>query len=106
MIEVSIYYPTVRRVEGKADSDKVRFEFVLPKRPILCWQGLIPGVMIAFPKGYGVAYYDLPTRRVLLAPMPLNILIGFAIWLYQWCRFGAAIFHYKHRPAKPTNTGK
>ena len=90
MIEVSIHYPVARIVYGpkeplnggltRPEADKVRIEFVLPKRPFLFWSGrLHEAEAIPYPKGYGIAYYDFPTAKALFAPIPFNVLVGFLI---------------------------
>jgi len=106
MIEVSIYYPTVRIVRGvdepvgEPSADKVRIEFVLPKKPFLFWADYEVCMKIKFPRGYGIAYHDFSSDRLLFAPMPFNILIGFAIWAYHWFRMGFAVWCSHHRPRK------
>jgi len=100
MIEVSIYYPTGRIVAEQGDplvhsSDKVRIEFVLPKRPLLFWAEYNIAESLQFPKGFGMAYYDPCRARVLYAPMLLNLLVGLLIWCYQWTRTGFAYWLFK-----------
>jgi len=101
MIEVSVYYPVVKMVD-EPSCDKVRVEFVLPKRPFLFWEDRKIGERIGYPRGYGLAYAkvyrDIETDRLLFAPIPFNIAIGFAIWLYQWLRMGFARWCFKHSP--------
>lgn len=87
MIEVSIYYPIARRIEEPA-KDRVRFEFVLPKRPFLFWVERHISAELNLPKGYGVAWFDYTTDRALYAPMPFNVLVGIGIWLWYTIRFG------------------
>jgi hypothetical protein len=97
MIEVSIHYP-IGRLVGEPASDKVRLEFTLPKRPFLLWIDDRLAESIPYPKGYGVAFKEWFTGRLLLAPMPFNILIGGLIWGYHWLRIGFASWCWKHRP--------
>jgi len=101
MIEVSVYYPVGRKVD-EPSCDKVRIEFVSPKRPFLFWQERKFYERIIYPRGYGLAYAkvyrDIETDRLLFAPIPFNIAIGFAIWLYQWLRMGFARWCFKHSP--------
>lgn len=99
MIEISIHYPTYREV-GKADKDKVKIEFIAPRRPFLFWGDTHFSESISFPRGYGVAYVvvyeDILRRKLLFAPMPFNILIGGGIWLYHWLRVGFAAWCWRH----------
>ena len=96
MIEVSVHYP-VGRVIGEPVSDKVRIEFILPKRPFLYWRGTKPELGLIFPRGYGVAWYDFNRDRVLMAPIPFNLGIGALVWLWYWFRYGAYWFS-RHIP--------
>jgi hypothetical protein len=100
MLEVSVYYPICTKKDEQV-GDKVRIEFVLPKRPFLFWSDYHEAEMIQYPRGYGVAYADLPKNRLLMAPMPFNILIGGLIWGYHWFRVGFAAWCWKHRPQNP-----
>ena len=95
MIEISVYYPVGRRID-EPSSDKVRIEFVLPKRPFLFWSELHEAEAINFPRGYGIAWHDPVRARLLFAPMPFNIFVGFGIWLYHWARGNSANWLLKH----------
>jgi len=97
VIEVSIHYPYGRAV-NEPSKDRVSMEFILPKRPFLFWSEHRIGEMLQYPKGYGVAYYDMLTDKVLMVMMPFNVLVGFAIWSYQWTRFGIAHWLVRHLP--------
>lgn len=97
MIEVSIHSPMVRTV-NEPSADKVRIEFVLPKRPLLFWAEHHTHECLQFPRGYGVAYYDRNRDKVLFAPMPFNVLIAGAIHIYRWFRVGCAVWFWKHKP--------
>lgn len=95
MLEISIHYPTARRI-GDPSSDKVRIEFVLPKRPFLFWSDYVIYERIQFPRGYGIAWKDPERTKLLFAPIPINILIGFSIWVWHWLRIGMAKWFWKH----------
>ena len=62
----------------------------------LCWRTCREAEEIPYPKFYGVAYYDFLMRRMLFAPIPLNILVGWLIWLWHWVRIGCASWQYRH----------
>jgi len=96
MIEVTIHNP-IKAVDDPI-SGKIRIEFIAPKKPLFFWSSYAERESIQYPKGYGVAYRDENSNRILLAYMPLNILAGFAIWSYQWFRIGFAAWCWKHRP--------
>lgn len=109
MIEVTVYTPIVK---GKSvpltklvrsprlwkqiptNFEKVKIEFVFPKRPFLFWADLQCGEMFEFPRGYGIAYIDRDEcrdyARVLYAPIPFNILVGYLIKGYRWTKYGFA----------------
>lgn len=95
MLEVSIYYPVGRRID-EPSSDKVRIEFVLPKRPFLFWCDYEIGERIQYPRGFGIAWRDLERDKVLFAPIPMNVFVGFSIWLWYWVRIGIAKWLWKH----------
>jgi hypothetical protein len=97
MIEISVYYP-VGRIIGEPSAEKVRIEFILPKRPFLFWSAYEVAEKIQFPRGYGIAYKDPERARVLFAPMPFNLMVGLVIWAYQWLRIGFARWCYRHKP--------
>ena len=99
MLEVSIHYPTARKVD-EPYVERARIEFVLPKRPFLFWASYYESECLQFPRGYGVVYYSPNCNRVLFAPMPFNILIAVAIHIYHWLRTGFAIWLYRHNPLK------
>ena len=94
MIEVTLHVPIVT---GRRDSrdEKLRLEFVKPKRPFLFWSSRHEGEWFDFPKGFGLAYavaYEDPVRwRVLYAPIPFNVLIAGLIRLHFWVKVGAAL---------------
>ena len=93
MIEVTTYYPTARYTD-EIEADKVRIEFVKPKRPFLWWGTCREAEEIQFPKGYGVVYYDFPMHRLLFAPLPFNVIISWLIRLWCWVRVGCASSQY------------
>ena len=95
MIEVSIHYPVCREV-NEPSSDKVRIEFVLPKRPFMLWADHHIAEMIPLPKGWGLAYHDPIRARDLMVLKPFNIVVGFLIWSYQWTRVGFAVWLFRH----------
>ena len=100
MIEVSIHYPIARRTD-EASVDRARIEFVLPKHPFLFWSSrLHEAEAITYPRGYGLAYFDTIRARYLFALMPFNILVGAAIWMHGWLRFGFARWCWEHRVSK------
>jgi len=89
MIEVKIYNPTVQ-YEKDPVSDLVRISFVAPKRPFLFWASRkCIGEMFPFPKGHGAAYYDWEMDRLLMAPMPWNVLIAGLIKIHLWVKYRA-----------------
>jgi len=96
MLHVDVHYPG-RRIEDTAKNE-VRFEFVLPKRPFLFWADRCINEWLSIPKGYGVAYRDFPRNRVLMAPMPLNIVVGSLIWLYKWIKYTYSYWLLGHLP--------
>jgi hypothetical protein len=98
MIEVKIYDPVVRQTGKDPLTGKIRIEFIIPKRPFLFWSSYAVEKHIQYPKGYGVAYRDWNSNRILMAPMPFNILIGFLTWSYDWTRMGFAGWCWRHRP--------
>lgn len=100
MIEVSIQNPVARAHPNEPVSGKVRIEFIRPKRPFLFWSSYAVGECIQYPKGYGIAYRDEACDRLLFAPMPFNILVGFLVWTYRWFRIGFAVWCWKHRPGR------
>lgn len=104
MFDVSIHYPTAKALinADEPTADKVRIEFILPKRPFLFWVTHHAGECLQFPRGYGVAYYDPNRAYALFAPMPFNVLIGVAIHIYHWFRIGCAVWFWKHRPKGKT----
>ena len=65
------------------------------KKP-LCWRTCREVEETPYPKFYGVAYYDLLSCRMLFAPIPFNILVGWLIWLWTWVRIGCAGWQYRH----------
>jgi len=87
MLEFSIYTPIVKPFDGIAISDRVRVEFVLPKRPLLFWVGKKTGDSLDLPKGYGVAYYDSTCAKLLYAFIPFNVFIGAGIWLWEMVKW-------------------
>ena len=89
MFEISIHYPYGRRID-EPSSDRVRFEFVLPKRPFLFWDTHEVGMRMNIPKGYGIAWFDFECNRYLYALMPFNILCAFGIWLWIGLRYRVA----------------
>ena len=97
MIEVTIHYP-IGRLINEPDSDKLKIEFIRPKRPFLWWGEYREAEAIQYPKGYGVAYADLAKDKLLFVPMPFNILVGWFIWSYHWLRVGFASWCWRHRP--------
>lgn len=105
MFEVSIHYP-IGRLKDAPAADKVRIEFVCPKRPILFWAEYKVYKQIQFPRGYGVAYKDFLTDKILFAPMPLNLIVGAVIWIYQWTRIGFARWCFYHAPRKTSGDAR
>lgn len=98
MIEVTIEYP-INRLVNEPASDHVHIEFVWPKRPFLFWSTkLMMNERLPLPKGFGVAWYDYMSARALMAPMPLNLLIGFLIWLYLWVKYSSTYWLVTHTP--------
>lgn len=97
MLEVTIHNPTVRKLDGSDDGDKVRIEFVAPKRPLLFKATYMVYSEIKFPRGYGVAYYNDVKAELLFAYIPFNILVGFAIHLWLWLRTGFALSLHRNR---------
>ena len=97
MIEVTIHYPVGKRID-EPSGDRVRIEFVLPKRPFLFWADHKVGECLDYPWGYGVAYYDYERDRHLFAPIPFNIFVGAIIWWHHWLRVGFAAWCYRHKP--------
>jgi len=102
MIEISVYYPVAKGISNPS-CDKVRIEFALPKRPYLFWVDDRMDAEIPYPRGYGVAWCEIWTGKLLLAPIPFNVLIGFSIWLWSWLRWGAARWFWKHSKAARQN---
>ena len=102
MIEVSVYYPIGRKMDEPA-ADKVRIEFVLPKRPFLFWSDYHVAEKVQYPRGYGIAHYVQESDKLLFAPIPFNIIIGFLIWSYKWARAGFAYWCHKHGPKEATS---
>lgn len=104
MIEVSIYSPTYRIKVDKngnqlePNNDKVKIEFIIPKRPFLFWANYRQCERIQLPRGYGVAWKEWEKARLLFAPIPFNILVGLIIWTYHWVRIGVAIWFFRHKP--------
>jgi len=99
MIEITIYYPIGRKVD-EPSGDKVRVEFVLPKRPFLFWSDVSIGEQVVYPKGFGIAWYDFERARLLFAPIPFNLLVGALIWSWHWVRFGQAAWFERHTKHK------
>ena len=112
MLEISTWYPTYRvnvktpGVTGSGLREKVKIEFIIPKRPFLIWWRPTDGVMIPYPKGFGVAYRSSVTLDILLAPMPFNVVIGGLIWAYEWVRFGFAHWLWEHKSSVSLRYGK
>lgn len=100
MLEIKVYYPVVKRRIDEESWDSVKFKLVLPKKLLLFWVEKKTGEHLAIPAGYGVAYYDFETAKVLYAPIPFNILVGFLIWAWSWVRTGCTYWLYKHTPKK------
>jgi len=94
MIEVTLHQPTWIQI-GSPGEEKLRIEFVKPKKPFLFWSTRYEGEQFDFPKGFGLAYamaYEDPVRwRTLYAPIPFNVLIAGLIRLYFWVKVGAAL---------------
>lgn len=99
MIEFSIYYPTAKLI-NEPSKDRVRVEFVLPKRPLLFWVERLVSESLDLPKGYGIAWYVPEKATLLYAPIPFNVVIGFGIWLWHWYRYGAARWLVNHSPRR------
>jgi len=102
MIEISIHYPIGQSVSEPL-RDRVRLEFVRPKRPLLFWVERDIGERLDLPKGYGVAWYDCARAKLLYAPLPFNLAIGFGIWLWAWFKTGAVRWMIKHIPKRNVN---
>ena len=96
MIEISIYEPLTRTTDDIV-SGKVRVEFILPRRPFLVQSSYSIGELIQYPKGYGIAYRDWSSDKLIFAPIPFNILIGVLVWSYLWLRVGFARSLWQHR---------
>jgi hypothetical protein len=95
MIEVTIYEPICRTTDDRV-AGKVRVEFVKPRRPFLVWATRREAEEIQYPKGYGVAYYDFCKNQLLFTPIPLNVLVGWSIWVWHWLRVGFASWCHRH----------
>jgi hypothetical protein len=42
------------------------------------------------PRGWGYCWPDLPSYRVVIAPLGLNVLFAFARWGREWLAYDAA----------------
>lgn len=50
-----------------------------------------------FPRGYGIAWYDLRRAYAVAYPIPLNILVSWALNTWCWMRwYGHRIGHTKY----------
>ena len=99
MIEVSIWNPITRVIKtpNPVLAGKVRIEFVLPRRPFLVEDSYQEAEMIQYPRGYGMAYVDWNSNKLIFAPIPFNIVVGALIWAWNWVRIGFARWCYTHR---------